>query len=197
MSTRDLTAPGALALTSDDDSAVAEASRALHMDEAAFRGFYDRTARMLWVYLYRMLGDRSAADDLLQDTYSRFLRARVAFESETHRRRYLFQIATNLSRDRHRYHAVRPSHVSHDEVPEAAELSVDGAASLTSRLQLEQALGSLKPRERQMLWLAYGYGASHLEIADVVGIRANSVKTLLHRARRKLAGLLGRPEGRS
>jgi RNA polymerase sigma-70 factor (ECF subfamily) len=44
-----------------------------------------------------------------------------------------------------------------------------------------------------MLWLAYAEGASHREIADVLGLQPSSLKALLFRARRKLADLLGRP----
>ena len=72
---------------------------AFEMDEDAFRAFYDRTARSLWGYLSRMTGDPQVADDLLQETYYRFLRARGHWESEAHRRAYLFRIATNLARD--------------------------------------------------------------------------------------------------
>ena len=54
----------------------------------------------------------------------------------------------------------------------------------------------LKPRERAILWMAYAEGASHREIAEVLGLRVNSLKPMLFRARRKLAELLGRaPEG--
>src|ERR1700730_16964443 len=74
----------------------------LQMDEDAFHGFYARTATMLWAYLARATGDTQAADDLLQETYYRFLRARVDFESDAHRRHYVFRIATNLVRDRYR-----------------------------------------------------------------------------------------------
>jgi len=48
----------------------------------------------------------------------------------------------------------------------------------------------MKPRERSMLWLAYGHGCSHEEIAQVLGLKTSSLKALLHRARRRLAALL-------
>ena len=81
------------------DGCTAEAEVVFHMDEDTFRAFYERTARSVWMYLSRMTGDRQAADDLLQETYYRFLRIERAFESESHRRNYLFRIATNLVRD--------------------------------------------------------------------------------------------------
>ena len=48
-----------------------------------------------------------------------------------------------------------------------------------------------------MLWLAYAQGFSHEEIADVLGVRASSLKALLHRARRRLVALLGHKDRRS
>src|SRR5262245_45504635 len=88
---------------------------AFQMDEATFRAFYDRTSRAVWGYLSRITGDRQAADDLLQETYYRFLRAGSAYESESHRRNALFRIATNLARDAHRRRQTRPVHEPHDE----------------------------------------------------------------------------------
>jgi len=57
-------------------------------------------------------------------------------------------------------------------------------------------MARLKPRERAMLWLAYAEGASHREIAAILGLRPASLKLLLFRARRRLAVLLGRSEVR-
>ena len=74
----------------------------LAMDEEAFRAFYDRTAGPLWGYLSRISGDRQVADDLLQESYYRLLKSNAAFESEHHRRNYLYRIATNLVRDSRR-----------------------------------------------------------------------------------------------
>jgi RNA polymerase sigma-70 factor (ECF subfamily) len=52
-------------------------------------------------------------------------------------------------------------------------------------------MAHLKPRDRAMLWLAYAEGATHSEIASVLGLRVASLKPMLFRARRKLAALLG------
>lgn len=171
-----------------------EAPVALRMDEETFRGFYDRTSRMLWAYLYRITGDRHQADDLMQETYYRFLRADVPLEGDAHGRHYLFRIATNLTRDGFRRARVRPPHVTHDVAEVAGE---PAAARMDRRLDLAAAMATLGARERAMLWLAYGQGASHKEIAAMVGVGAASVKPLLFRARRKLAALLGRGTDRT
>jgi RNA polymerase sigma-70 factor, ECF subfamily len=156
---------------------------ALAMDEEAFRAFYDRTSSALWGYLSRISGDRQTADDLLQESYYRLLKTTTVFESENHRRNYLYRIATNLVRDTKR--APRPIF---DEGVEMAEVAApDTAAGVESRADVRRALGRLKPRERAMLWLAYANGSSHAEIADVLGLKTASIKLLLFRARRKLA----------
>lgn len=174
----------------------ADADRtALSMDEDAFRGFYDRTARALWAYLARATGEAAAADDLLQECYYRLLRARVVFDGEAHRRHYLFRVATNLVRDRRR----RPS----PEQPFPEELEDGGAApgpsmahALESRRDVGRALGALRPRDRALLWFAYAQGLTHVEIAASLGVKPASVRLLLFRARTRLAAILGRePRG--
>jgi RNA polymerase sigma-70 factor (ECF subfamily) len=170
-------------------AARADTDVALQLDEDAFRGFYDRTARPLWGYLYRLTGDRGAADDLLQETYYRFLRARVALETDAHRRHYLFRIATNLATDGARRRRTRPPGSGHDPDRIGTEAA---DAVLDRRIDLSAALARLRVRERAMLWLAYAQGASHEEIGQALGVGTSSVKPLLYRARRRLAALLGR-----
>jgi RNA polymerase sigma-70 factor (ECF subfamily) len=166
------------------------AETALAMTEDAFRAFYDRTSRSVWGYLSRLTGDPALADDLLQETYYRFLRADAAHDSEAHRRNALFRIATNLARDAYRRRSILPRFVS-----EAGDLpSRDDAAGRFQRTtDVSRALQTLKPRDRAMLWLAYAEGSSHREIAGALGVKAASVKLLLFRARRRLAAALGKP----
>jgi RNA polymerase sigma-70 factor, ECF subfamily len=167
------------------------------MGEEDFRAFYERTSRPLWAYLSRTTGSSQDADDILQEAYYRFYRSGDRHESESHRRNSLFRIATNIVRDAAR----RAKH--HKDVP-LEEDSFEGVPprggsaiperQATIRTDLARAMQKLDPAQREMLWLAYAQGASHEEIASILGLRTISIRTTLLRARRKLASLLeGRP----
>ena len=157
--------------------AIAPADAPLLLDEETFRGFYDRTARLLRGYLDRLTGDRQLADDLLQESYFRLLRAAVPLENDTHRRRYLFRIATNLAHDARRRSLTRPAiHPSADAL-DVTEAPGQAPADVHRRIDLSRALDRLRPRDRAMLWLAYAQGASHHEIAEVIGVGASTITT--------------------
>lgn len=156
----------------------------LSMDHDAFTAFYERTARPLWAYLARVSGNRALADDLLQECYLRFLSARIP-EDELACRRYLFRIGTNLMRD----HWRRPNHTALEDLPQEPVAPPDPirTEALDAQQVLASAFPSLRPRERQLLWLAYAEGASHREIAQIMGLHETSIRILLFRARHKLA----------
>lgn len=156
------------------------------MDSEVFAAFYGRSARPLWAYLARVSGDPALADDLMQESYVRFLCATLRDDGEIAARRYLFKIATNLLHDFWR----RPKAASIEDLPEACFLAADMMAQSESRMELGPALRQMRPRDRELLWLAYSEGYSHREIAEVTGLAAGSVRLLLFRARRKMARLL-------
>ena len=168
-------------------AALAEADRTFQMTEEAFRVFYEWTARPVWLYLTRMTGNDRLADDLLQEAYYRFLRASVAFENDDHRRNYLFRIATNLVRDHRRRPAPDAAIENADTVADVAGVTAERVAQ---RIDLARAMSKLNARERSLLWLAYGQGFSHQEIASTLGLRTGSLKALLFRARRRLLGFM-------
>lgn len=165
------------------------------MGDDEFRAFYERTSRPLWAYLSRLCGDAHKADDFLQEAYYRFYRASKRYESEAHRRNSLFQIATNLVRDaarRGRHYEEVP--LADGESPSAGAVPKSESPSpeteVAMRTDVARAIKQLEPTQREILWLAYAQGSSHEEIAEILGLRAISVRTLLLRARRKLAGIL-------
>jgi RNA polymerase sigma-70 factor (ECF subfamily) len=151
------------------------------VDEASFRVLYDATSPPLRAYLLHVCRRPDVADDLLQETYCRWLMRRHPVMDDSQIRSYLFRIATNLLHDRVRSRI--DTIVS--EIPERGS-----APNLESSLDVRSTLRQLKPRERELLWLAYVEGMNHEEIAAATGLRALSVKILLFRARRKAAHLL-------
>jgi RNA polymerase sigma-70 factor, ECF subfamily len=160
------------------------------MDSDAFAGFYERSSRSLWAYLARVSGDPALADDLMQESYLRYLCASRPglhlAEGEVAGRRYLFRIATNLLRD----HWRRPRSASIEELPEEFLAASSNLAQADSLAMLNPALARMRPRDRQLLWLAHAEGYSHKEIAEVTGLAGTSIRLLLFRARRKMALLL-------
>lgn len=151
---------------------------------AAFRELYERTSPRIAAYLRRVTGLPEWSEDLLQDTYVRFLNADPPVMDERQTLSYLYRIATNLVYDGWRsmrrekeWEAVSPAEVT---PPEPVGLKRD----------VEQALARLSARERALVWLAYVEGYAHKDIARVLEVKDTSVRVLLFRARRKLARIL-------
>jgi RNA polymerase sigma-70 factor, ECF subfamily len=164
----------------------ASRSDELPMDSDAFAGFYQRSAPALRAYLVRVSGNSALADDLMQESYLRFLCASRPDGGEVNYRRYLFRIATNLLRD----HWRRPRPACIDDVPQEFLKARDGLSCVDSQAMLDPAMARMRPRERQLLWLAHAEGYSHREIAEITGLSAAGIRLLLFRARRKIARLL-------
>ncbi len=162
-------------------SSLADSADRPNANREAFGVFYSRTNRALWAYLLRISGRRDVADDLLQESYCRFLAARLPEMDAAESRSYLFRIATNLLRDRWRRGEL-------SETVSTAEQSCEEDPE--TRTDVRRAFEQLKPRERQLLWLAHVEGFDHKEIARLTGLRTASVRVLLFRARRELASTL-------
>lgn len=156
------------------------------MDEQAFHAFYRQTARPLWGYIRRALGDPSHADDILQDTYLRLLRARTPARDPREHRAVLYKIASNLVVD-HCRRAKRERAAAAERAPAGEAAS---GRDLALRMDMERVFGQLRPQERAMMWLAYVEGSDHREIAEAVGVKEKSVRVLLFRTRKRLAALL-------
>jgi RNA polymerase sigma-70 factor (ECF subfamily) len=154
------------------------ASPATVLSELAFQRLYDANAPAIHRYLLAVSGRRDVADDLLQETFCRLLLhpKTIARLDALELRRYLFRIATNLLRDRWRSGDTTPF----NDPPEPTT-----HPTLDNTLDIRAMLHALKPRERELLWLAYVEGMDHSEISSATGLNRLSVRTLLFRARNK------------
>jgi RNA polymerase sigma-70 factor (ECF subfamily) len=154
------------------------------MENEWFGSFYTHTAGRLRAYLRSVMRDDSTVDDLLQESYVRLINAGLPPDlDEPRRRNYVYRIAINLVRDHWR---------------ERRSESVGGRdaiglqADLGEARDVRDALDSLKPKERDLLWLAYVEQFSHDEIAGLIGAKPASIRPMLARARVKFAASLKR-----
>jgi RNA polymerase sigma-70 factor (ECF subfamily) len=132
-----------------------------------------------------MLIDQNAVDDLLQESYFRFLKAGLPAATEpAHKKNYLYRIATNLAHD---HRKSRKLEVLPEELPAASK-----ANCLDQVHDIRRALARLKARERDALWLAYVECFNHREIAGILQVGAASIRPMLAGARAKFAEILRR-----
>ena len=156
------------------------------MDEAAFQVFYQRTAPRLRSYIHRSAGSSDLADDILQDAFLRFLRVAPGDLEPSQQKAYLYKIASSPLVDHWRRlnREQRWNWRAFLGKQHATEAKLDLGHDLAGIFR------TLKPKQRSLLWLAYVEGFEHREIAAMLGLRENSVKVLLFRARRKMAEIV-------
>lgn len=172
---------GSLTLDGELEIGACGHEAGLVMDESAFRDLYARTARPIWAYLARSCGNGALADDLLQETYFRMIRSGFKPESDDHAKNFLFRVASNLIKDHFRAAKRTPLPLEIDPEIEGGQRG----SALSADVQ--RVLSEMKPRERQLLWLGHVERFSHKEIAQIMGLKAGSIRLLLFRARKKLA----------
>jgi RNA polymerase sigma-70 factor (ECF subfamily) len=155
------------------------------MDEESFHAFYEQTHRNVRAYLRFMLIGQNVVDDLLQESYFRFLKAGLPASTEpAHQKNYLYRIATNLAHD---YRRSRKLETLSEELPAMSKLG-----SLDTAHDVGRAFDRLKPRERDVLWFAYVECFDHKEIAGILQVGIASIRPMLARARNKFADILRR-----
>lgn len=173
-----------IALADFATDAARTAPACQRMDEAAFQRMYREIAPGLRGYIRRAAGDAALADDILQETFYKFLRANLPAMEPAQRKAYLYRIASSLLSD-HWRKIKRERRWSLERW-----LGRDSVENATHTGDAMDAFQQLKPPERSLLWLAYVEGFTHREIATVMELGEKSVRVLLFRARQKLADLL-------
>jgi RNA polymerase sigma-70 factor (ECF subfamily) len=143
-------------------------------------------------YARALVGDRAAADDLVQDTLERALAKLHLYRRGTDLRAWLFTVMHNVYVNQLR--AARPAAPLEEEMPELARPARE-ADALDLR-DLERALRRLPPEQREVLLLVALEDMSYEQAARALGIPIGTVMSRLSRAREKLRAMLaGLPAG--
>jgi len=169
----------------EDDLRVLRAFR--RGDHAAFEAVYRRYAARVMSFAYRLCGDRTEADDLVQETFIAAYRGREGFRGRSEVLPWLLGITWRRQRDAAR--SRRPASFAlreSDAEPRGNPVSGGVEARALDAVMLEAAIDRLPP----MLWEAFHLvmvqGLTHREAADVLGRPVGTVKWCTSTAVRRL-----------
>lgn len=175
-------------------------------DERAFMTAYDAHAPLLFGLAVRLLSDREAAEEIVQETYLTLWQRAAQYRPEAgSMRTWLLRIAHNRAIDRLRADARRPrlvrvaEPVGSDAGPTArADTRLGGSDEPGPSLErdwvqaiVRTALAGLPADERRVLVLAYDEGLSQSQIATRLGLPVGTVKSRTRRAMIRLRDILG------
>ena len=150
-----------------------------------------------------MIGDQSAAEDVLQETFWRVWRSAATFQSQRGSfASWLFRITRNLAIDAYRRSNVRPQAMTGVADPESVldqiadpDMNVaEQTQSILKNRQVRSALNTLPQVQRQVIELAYFYGMTRQEISEATGQALGTIHTRARLGLQKLREELEREE---
>jgi RNA polymerase sigma-70 factor, ECF subfamily len=175
-------------------------------DEAAFNEMVSRYWNRIYSMVLHLLRNQQDAEEVTQDAFIRAHRGLANFRGESAFSTWLYQIATNLARNRYWYwwRRKRDKTVSFDQPISAdnatplsevfaTELETPEDATVTQEFvaRIAEGMEKLSPKHREILILRNVKNLSYEEIAEILGISVGTVKSRIARARESLRAKLG------
>ncbi|MBX3315135.1 MAG: sigma-70 family RNA polymerase sigma factor [Actinobacteria bacterium] len=163
-------------------------------DRDAFDELVRRTHADTYSLARRLVSDPDDARDVVQEAYLRAFRSIRKFRGDAQFTTWMHRITANCAstqlgrRRRHRHDELDEEVAVTDTHPDRDPEAQADAALLRQRL--EAAIADLPPRLRAVVVLRDVYDLGHAEIAEELGITESAAKVRLHRARRKLRGVV-------
>jgi RNA polymerase sigma-70 factor (ECF subfamily) len=168
--------------------------------EGAFRELLKRYERPVFSLIYRMVRDRTLAEDLAQEAFIRAFNAIASYNTSYKFSNWIFKIANNHTIDylrKRRLETVSihgsPHATTPDEVSQTSVMLESGGESPHELVehrelggQIEDAIGELREEYRTVILLRHVEGYAYDEIAEIMDLPLGTVKTYLHRARNEL-----------
>lgn len=172
-------------------------------DIEAYGQIVNRYKARLYNFVFRFVGDRETAEDIVQETFLRAFRKRREYRAIANFSTWLFTIAGNLAkselRRRKRWRLFSLHKDDEDEggfdLPDETFRPDTVTESSIADVQIHRAIQSLPANYRQVVLLRDVQGMSYQEIAEISGCPVGTVKSRVNRARLKLQQKL-RNEGR-
>ncbi len=159
----------------------------------AFAALYDRHSQAAYYLAYRMVGERQAAEDLVQDVFIKVWRRAGSYRAERGSvRTWILSIVHNRGVDLLRSMATLRRTQDKIEASAARSEPSDAFAESwrnTRRDQVREALKTLSPEQFKIMDLAYFSGYTHVEIARLLNLPLGIVKGRLRLGLRKMRGL--------
>jgi len=175
----------------------ADMSRLVAGNDAALNSLMGRYSTPVFHFLFRMLGDEDAANDLAQETFVRVYQHRARFKPDAKFSTWLFAIATNLARNHHRWRSRHPN-VSLDATEENSDQTLGdrlptAGPSPDSALQAQErhsavsaAVEGLPEDMREAIVLCEWEELAMAEAAEILGATPKAIENRLYRARKIL-----------
>jgi RNA polymerase sigma-70 factor (ECF subfamily) len=197
-----------MSATTPQDFAVEAAlmNRYCDGEAAAFSALYQRLAPRILAYLVGLIGERAAADDILQLTFLKLHEARDQYVRGANPIPWLYTIAHRTCLDELRRRKRSKVKLTTDgDLPMTREprAALDGSSEEQAQRRQEEAMATiplsvleqLPENQREALILTKLHGHSHAEAAQISGTTPGAIKLRAHRAYESLRRLLGKPGG--
>jgi RNA polymerase sigma-70 factor (ECF subfamily) len=183
-----------------DDSAVV--AQFLGGEERAFQELVDRYQTRLLNFVYRTIGDREKAEDLVQEVFIRVYRHIARFDTTKKFSTWIYTIASNLAKNELRNRSRNPlvlfQTIKKNWEDEDRPLQFEDATSRPDDLYrkrhlrelVDEATAKLPEHHRQVFVLRELEGKSYEEIAEITDCNLGTVKSRLNRARNSFAEII-------
>ncbi len=154
--------------------------------------------RPIFNYIFRMVRSKPDSEDLAQDTFVKAFSALNKYDDSYEFSTWIYRIALNVCRDYFRrkkmFFFSLSAPVGDEEESELEDFIPqnsfhdpdDTVLNQELRVSLEKAIGGLPVKFREVIVLRHLEGLSYEEISSITGLPVGTVKTYLHRARKKL-----------
>jgi RNA polymerase sigma-70 factor (ECF subfamily) len=168
--------------------------------ETAYRELLVRYERPVFSLIYRMVRDRTLAEDLAQEAFIRAFNAISSYKTSYKFSNWIFKIANNHTIDYLRKRKLdtisihgSPQATNADEISQS-QLVIESRDETPEQYvehrelgdQIEEAIGELRPEYKTVVLLRHVEGYAYDEIAEIMDLPLGTVKTYLHRARAEL-----------